>query len=84
MKMADAAGVEYKETFAKEELSATEKAAMLVRAVNKTPEEERDKGFELLKEISETATSEAEPDEESDMIDDDVVVEDKPKGLMAR
>ncbi len=57
---------------------------MLVRAVDKTPEEERDKGFELLKEISETATSEAEPDEESDMVDDDVVVEDKPKGLMAR
>tara|TARA_R100000030_G_scaffold84729_1_gene67879 strand:+ start:380 stop:934 length:555 start_codon:yes stop_codon:yes gene_type:complete len=89
MKMADAAGVEYRETFDKEELSATEKAAMLVRAVEKTPEEERDKGFELLKEISETATSEAEPSEEPDeesnmMNDDDVVVEDKPKGLMAR
>ena len=82
MKMADAA-VEYRETFDKEELSATEKAAMLVRAVDKTPEEERDKGFELLKEISETATSEAEPSEESDMMDDDVV-EDTPKGLMAR
>ena len=38
----------------------------------------------LKEEISETATSEAEPDEESDMVDDDDVVEDKPKGLMAR
>ena len=46
--MADARGVEYRETFDTEELSA-EKAAKLVRAVEKTPEEERDKGFELLK-----------------------------------
>jgi len=83
MKMADAAGVQYKETFDDEELSATEKAAMLVRAVDKTPEEERDEGYELLKEMSDTATSEAEPSEETEMMDD-VMSEDKPKGLMER
>jgi len=84
MKMADAAGVQYKETFDREELSAEEKAAMLVRAVEKTPEEERDQGYEFLKEISETpSTSEEEPSEESEMMNDDMS-EDKPKGLMAR
>ena len=40
--------------------------------------------WETSSSLSETATSEAEPDEESDMVDDDVVVEDTPKGLMAR
>lgn len=85
MKIADGAGVSYKETFDGAEVSPEEKAAMMVRVVEQTPEEERDEGYEFLKGIGETLSSETdnEMSEEPEM-SEDTMVEEKPKGLMAR
>jgi len=74
MKAADMAGVEYKEAFKPDELTMTERASLFNDAVESTPEGERDKGFELVKEAAESMKE--EPVEET--------TEEEPKGLMAR
>jgi len=74
MKAADMAGVEYKEAFKADELTMTERASLFNDAVESTPEGERDKGFELVKEAAESMKE--EPVEEE--------TKEEPKGLMAR
>ena len=74
MKAADMAGIEYKETFKPDEMTMAERASLFNDAVESTPESERDKGFELVKEAA--ASMQQEPEEE--------IMEEKPKGLMAR
>lgn len=74
MKAADMAGIEYKETFKPDEMTMAERASLFNDAVESTPESERDKGFELVKEAA--ASMQQEPEEE--------MMEEKPKGLMAR
>ena len=74
MKAADMAGVEYKEAFKPDELTMTERASLFNDAVESTPEGERDKGFELVKEAAESMKE--EPVEEE--------TKEEPKGLMAR
>jgi len=83
MKIADNAGVTYKETFDEKESSVEERAARLVQVVESTPEEDRDAGYDFLKEVSQDATDEQEVSEEPEM-SEDTMVEEKPKGLMAR
>jgi len=68
------AGVEYKETFKPDEMTMAERASLFDDAVKSTPEGERDKGFELVKEAA--ASMKEEPVEET--------TEEEPKGLMAR
>ena len=74
MKAADMAGVNYKETFKPDEMTMAERASLFNDAVASTPEGERDKGFELVKEAAESMKE--EPVEEP--------TEEEPKGLMAR
>ena len=74
MKAADMAGVNYKETFKPNELTLDERASLFDKAVASTPEGERDKGFEIVKEAAESMKE--EPVEEP--------TEEEPKGLMAR
>jgi len=74
MKAADMAGVNYKETFKPDEMTMAERASLFNDAVVSTPEGERDKGFDLVKEASESMRE--EPVEET--------TEEEPKGLMAR
>ena len=74
MKAADMAGVKYKETFKPDELTVTQRASLFDDVVESTPEGERDKGFELVKEAAESMQE--EPVEET--------TEEEPKGLMAR
>ena len=83
MKIADNAGVDYKESFDEQETSIEERAARMVRIVESTPEEERDAGYDFLTEISSNVQEEEQPQEEPEM-SEDTMVEDKPKGLMAR
>jgi len=83
MRIADNAGVDYKETFEEKEVSIEERAARMVRIVESTPEEERDAGYDFLTEISSNVQEEEQPQEEPEM-SEDTMVEDKPKGLMAR
>ena len=74
MKAADMAGVNYKEAFKPNEMTMAERASLFDDAVASTPEGERDKGFELVKEAAESMKE--EPVEEP--------TEEEPKGLMAR
>jgi len=74
MKAADMAGVNYKEAFKPNEMTMAERASLFDDAVASTPEGERDKGFELVKEAAESIKE--EPVEEP--------TEEEPKGLMAR
>ena len=74
MKAADMAGVNYKEAFKPNEMTMAERASLFDDAVASTPEGERDKGFELVKEASESMKE--KPVEET--------TEEEPKGLMAR
>ena len=74
MKAADMAGVNYKETFKPDEMTMAERASIFNDAVASTPEGERDKGFEIVKEAAESMKE--EPVEEP--------TEEEPKGLMAR
>ena len=74
MKSADMAGGEYKETFEDDEKSPVERAAALMGAVEATPKDNMDEGYEVIKEAAESAQE--EPEEE--------ITEEKPKGLMAR
>ena len=74
MKAADMAGVNYKETFKPDEMTMAERASLFNDAVASTPEGERDKGFEIVKEAAESMKE--EPVEEP--------TEEEPKGLMAR
>ena len=74
MKAADMAGVNYKETFKPNEMTMAERASIFDEAVASTPEGERDKGFELVKEAAESMKE--EPVEEE--------TKEEPKGLMAR
>ena len=74
MKAADMAGIEYKETFKPDEITMAERASLFDDAVESTPEGERDKGFEFVKEAAESMQE--EPVEE--------ITEEQPKGLMAR
>ena len=83
MKIADNAGVDYKESFDEQETSIEERAARMVRIVESTPEEERDAGYDFLTEISSNVQEEEQPQEEPEM-SEDTMVEEKPKGLMAR
>ena len=83
MRIADNAGVDYKETFEEKEVSIEERAARMVRIVESTPEEERDAGYDFLTEISSNVQEEEQPQEEPEM-SEDTMVEEKPKGLMAR
>lgn len=83
MKIADNAGVDYKESFDEQEASIEERAARMVRIVESTPEEERDAGYDFLTEISSNVQEEEQPQEEPEM-SEDTMVEEKPKGLMAR
>lgn len=89
MRIAENAGVDYKETFDEDEVSVEERAARMVRVVESTPQEERDAGYDFLKEastnIQETPAAEGEEEmmEEPEM-SEDTMVEEKPKGLMAR
>ena len=55
----------------------------MVRIVGSTPEEERDAGYDFLTEISSNVQEEEQPQEEPEM-SEDTMVEEKPKGLMAR
>ena len=83
MKIADNAGVDYKESFDEQEASIEERAARMVKIVESTPEEERDAGYDFLTEISSNVQEEEQPQEEPEM-SEDTMVEEKPKGLMAR
>lgn len=74
MKAADMAGIEYKEMFDPDKPSMAERVSIFADAVEATPEAEMDKGYEVLKEASESMQE--EPVEET--------TEEKPKGLMAR
>jgi len=74
MKAADMAGVNYKEAFKPNEMTMAERASLFDDAVASTPEGERDKGFEIVKEAAESMKE--EPVEEP--------TEEEPKGLMAR
>ena len=74
MKAADMAGVNYKEAFKPNELTLDERASLFDEAVTSTPEDKRDKGFEIVKEAAESMKE--EPVEET--------TEEEPKGLMAR
>ena len=74
MKAADMAGIKYKETFKPDEMTMAERASLFDDAVASTPEGERDKGFEIVKEAAESMKE--EPVEEP--------TEEEPKGLMAR
>ena len=74
MKAADMAGVKYKETFKPDDLTLTQRASLFDDVVESTPEGERDKGFELVKEAAESIKE--EPVEEE--------TKEEPKGLMAR
>ena len=74
MKAADMAGVNYKEAFKPNELTLDERASLFDEAVTPTPEDKRDKGFEIVKEAAESMKE--EPVEET--------TEEEPKGLMAR
>jgi len=74
MKAADMAGIKYKETFKPDEMTMAERASLFNDAVASTPEGERDKGFEIVKEAAESMKE--EPVEEP--------TEEEPKGLMAR
>lgn len=74
MKAADMAGIKYKETFKPDEMTMAERASLFDDAVASTPEGERDKGFELVKEAAESMKE--KPVEEP--------TEEEPKGLMAR
>jgi hypothetical protein len=87
MKIADRAKVPYKESFDEEESSVEERASRMVKIVESTPEEERDAGYDFLSEVSsnikETPSPDLEMSEEPEM-SEDTMVEQKPKGLMAR
>jgi len=58
-----------------------------VKIVESTPEEDRDAGYDFLSEVSsnikETPSPDLEMSEEPEM-SEDTMVEQKPKGLMAR
>lgn len=84
MKIADKAKVPYKETFDEEEMSVEQMAARMVKVVESTPEEERDEGYDFLKEVSQTPPSSMEGMSEEPEMSEDTMVEEKPKGLMAR
>ena len=74
MEAANMAGVKYKETFKPDKMTMAERASIFDDVVESTPEGERDKGFELVKEAAESMQE--EPVEET--------TEEEPKGLMAR
>lgn len=92
MRLADQAGIDYKETFDREEPNPKERAALLVRkAIKNTPEEERDEGVDFLEETATIMESDTEemPEEEEGMIEEtpqeeEMMQEEQPKGLMAR
>ena len=74
MKAADMAGVKYKEAFKPKELTLDERASLFDEAVASIPEDERDKGFEVVKEAAESMKEEPVKEE----------TKEEPKGLMAR
>ena len=91
MKIADNAGVDYRESFEEQEVSIEERAARMVKIVESTPEDERDAGYDFLKEsvanIQETPSPDMEEEgmmQEEPEMSEDTMVEEKPKGLMAR
>lgn len=94
MRLANQAGVEYKEDFKPDEPDPMERAALLVRkAIKATPEDERDAGTDFLEEAATAMESEAAddteemPDEampEEGMTEEPMMQEEKPQGLMAR
>tara|TARA_R110001599_G_scaffold169565_2_gene359507 strand:- start:923 stop:1429 length:507 start_codon:yes stop_codon:yes gene_type:complete len=71
MKSADMVGVKYEEFIKSDKVSLDERVNALMVDIEETPEEEKDEGYEFLKETVE-------------VIQDQPEEEEKPKGLMAR
>lgn len=86
IRLADQAKIEYKVMFEQDEPDPEERAALLVRkAINQTPEEERDQGIDFLEDVATTMESEEAPEEMSEeMPEEQMSQEEKPQGLMAR
>lgn len=78
--IAEDAEIDYKEYFTdeegKKEKDESKIKLLLRQAVANTPDEEKDSGYELVKEMSEAVESKGTTEEE--------VAENKPKGLMSR
>ena len=78
--IAEDAEIDYKEYFtneeAKKEKDESKIKLLLRQAVANTPDEEKDSGYELVKEMSEAVESKGTTEEK--------VAENKPKGLMSR
>ena len=91
MKIADQAGVEYKEDFEDKQTTPEEQAALIVQAAKRTPEKEKDAGYQFLMDVGEGSKPQEEPDPEAEEMEEQQpemaegeMTEEQPKGLMAR
>ena len=92
---AEQAGIDYKEDFKNTELAEEEKRKrinlLLQKAMDETPEDERDSGFEMLGDFAEssaemnmTQETEGEIPQEVEGISEEIEQKPQPRGLMSR
>ena len=83
-KSADAADINYKEEFERDEVTAMDRASVLLSAARATPKEERDAGYDLLKEAGEAAQQEAGQEQQQDTGGEAEAMNPPKQGLMSR